>query len=339
MRPLRFGLVGLSAVLAVLVLLQHFGVDFGACDYGCRAIMSNPISPVLTFAAPLAVGLQAYLLFSDKFRMLLWLTVLLAASSVATFAYMVSLEQGCSLCVALSFSFWATLISLAPGRWLGFCSLGVVCLAGWTLFDHYTVQLRRRTVVQFERRPYEPPPYFGDERLVLFVDPACEKCRELEIRISQNVAPDSVLVRWYLLPQFAPGSLRAATVIETISELNAELGRRLRTQIARSNNKLTNETLIAIGRSLGVEEQVRRALAVPDPSILKRIARDGKIAEELRVSQVPSAFHCLSSGLGELRDHLTPIEVARAHDGSWQSVEILHRPSLSRNSPNGGRSK
>ncbi|HLO99508.1 MAG TPA: hypothetical protein VK171_13015, partial [Fimbriimonas sp.] len=209
MRHLQLLFCGVALVAALVALVQHMGFDLWGCA-SCSAVKSLPISGVLAWGGPVVLGALIYGVAKEA-KWVPWSLGAAACCSAALFFWMISQRTVCVVCVVAHVGIISAALTLIPKSSIlapSFFALGMVFTAtdGW---DRFTVV---QGVGVFRPRPNEVIP--EGKVYVMFTDPECSRCRVAEEALDMLTSKPVVLRRWFILPQTAYRSMRAAAMIE-----------------------------------------------------------------------------------------------------------------------------
>jgi protein-disulfide isomerase len=230
--------------------------------------------------------------------------LLAAVCSLALVAAMVQSRSLCTLCLLVHIGVISMAVSLAPKAVYAagaLFSLATVFTATGA-WDAYSVQ---KGIAAFRPTPGESLP--EGKVLVLFTDPECPRCRELERQWEKRPPRETILRRWCLLPHSMYRTLREAALLETARIEAPNRFEALRRETARIQPPITDEALLNAARRAGLGSEAVKWLASPSERALAAIADDQTSARELGIESLPALAELSGSGPPETRTmHLVP---------------------------------
>lgn len=310
MRHLKLALVIAIAAGTILFGLSTAGLLNLQCQDGCQALSQYASHPLLIGISILVCGLLLWQ-WKASAKSFDLIARCSGGGALLLIGLMAVLKTRCDWCLTLDCLYLALAFStLRP--W--FAGPGLLMFGGLALFGFLPMAVRQSKplVIHTQKfRTYEATPRAdGSHVLVFYTDPSCPHCRTMHAALRKgNLREATVLYRWRLVTNSAENSLRAAAVAETLLESDPAKGRDYIHAMFEAKGELTDEVLTKIGKKLGCEPVVRKALEAPEKDVLRRIAEDGLEADQLRIDSVPAVYIVRALPSGPILNRLSPEDI------------------------------
>lgn len=275
------------AFLASLVTLSlHLDISIFGCPT-CSLVKPFPIAQPLAYIGPVALGVLCLSIYLDL-KQTGAMCLVASLISASLLVWMITNNKICNACILVHTGVLACAFTRTGKEG---AIVGCVGFAFSTLFsgtggwDRYLEKSLRTT--EFLKRSYEK---FDSKKpiYVIYSDPECGSCQELE-KLLVNIEPGTqVAHRWFILPKSRFRSLPASVLCEQVSKVNAAKGEELRREIFLRGGRMNISELKTLAGNYGFRPIAEKVLLDAPEETLASLADDQTDGMALKLEKIPS---------------------------------------------------
>jgi hypothetical protein len=324
-RAVRWGLVLVALVIALVALLSQTGALQMPCNEYCARIRDWSVSPLISILAIVGLLLVGHSLKSNNERLFRLLALSGLGIALALQVLAISWQGVCALCMGLAFIILGLAITAVPRVAWSYAALLPGLFGLFVIFDEFAPNSAKEPE-RITYRPYESPPGEREHGYIVYIDPEDSASRLLIANTNESARPDiKVYYRWRLSSGTKEQSMRSIIAIEAVNSQKPELASTFRREMLTMSLPRTHENIIAVARKHGIEKIVVDAFESRH-QFTRLVDADQKEYERHELNELPAVLAVLHDG------------THRAHPASTELLVNMGDPNLMQKatSPPGG---